>query len=161
MYHNEHRELARLIWSVSEILRDIFRPSDYPDVILPLTLLRRLDCALAPTRALILKEYVLRSGQARKSEGDFTRITGLPFYNVSGYDLAELLDSVKPYVPDTWVNTAIRDPVDGTVGQVGYAIHFNRLFYRYQQPRSLAEIEADIRQLAHETEQLLRNILDR
>ena len=68
---------------------------------------------------------------------------------------------VKPYVPDAWINTEVRDQVDGAIGRVGYAIHFNRLFYRYQPPRSLAEIEADIRQLAHETERLLRDILDR
>ena len=52
---------------------------------------------------------------------------------------------VKPHVPDAWVNTAICDQKDGNVGKVGYEINFNRYFYKYQPPRPLEEIEADIK----------------
>lgn len=52
---------------------------------------------------------------------------------------------VKPYVPDAWINTEIRDPQDGHVGIVGYEINFKRYFFSPAQPRPLAEIEADIR----------------
>ena len=52
---------------------------------------------------------------------------------------------VVPYVPDAWINTAIRDHKDSGVGKVGYEINFNRYFYKYVPPRPLEEIEADIR----------------
>ena len=95
MHHSEHRELARLIWSVSELLRDTFRRSLYPDVILPLTLLRRLDCALAPTRALVLEECA----QTSDRESDLTQLTGYAFYNTSPYDLAGLLAEPGEIIP--------------------------------------------------------------
>ncbi|MBI1892783.1 MAG: hypothetical protein HYS14_01530, partial [Candidatus Rokubacteria bacterium] len=61
-----------------------------------------------------------------------------------------------PYVPDAWVNTAIRDGKDGQVGKVGYEINFNRYFYRHQPPRPLDAIEADIRALEGEIVTMLR-----
>ena len=57
---------------------------------------------------------------------------------------------VRPHVPDAWVNTAVRDPKDGEVGRVGYEINFNRYFYKFQPPRPLEEIEADIAALEKE-----------
>ncbi len=66
---------------------------------------------------------------------------------------------VKPHVPDTRVNTAIRDPKDGEVGRVGYEINFNRYFYQYQPPRSLDQIEADIKSLEREIMVMLREII--
>lgn len=51
---------------------------------------------------------------------------------------------VVPYVPDAWINTAIRDQKDSGVGKVGYEINFNRYFYKYTPPRPLEEIAADI-----------------
>ncbi len=62
---------------------------------------------------------------------------------------------VKPYVPDAWINTAIRDHKDHEVGRVGYEINFNRYFYQYQPPRPLEAIEADINALEKEIAQLL------
>jgi type I restriction enzyme M protein len=65
---------------------------------------------------------------------------------------------VKPYVPDAWINTAIRDHKDGQVGRVGYEINFNRYFYKYQPPRPLPEIEADIKALEREILGMLRGV---
>jgi type I restriction enzyme M protein len=65
---------------------------------------------------------------------------------------------VKAHVPDAWVNTAIRDEKDKEVGRVGYELNFNRYFYKYERPRSLQEIEADIRTLEQEIMQSLREI---
>jgi type I restriction enzyme M protein len=65
---------------------------------------------------------------------------------------------VKPHVPDAWVNTAGRDPKDGQVGKVGYEINFNRYFYRYQPPRPLEEIEADIKALEKAIVAMLREV---
>ncbi len=49
--------LSALIWSVADLLRGDFKQSEYGRVILPFTVLRRLDCVLAPTKAAVLAEY--------------------------------------------------------------------------------------------------------
>jgi type I restriction enzyme M protein len=61
-------------------------------------------------------------------------------------------------VPDAWINTAIRDEKDGRVGKVGYEINFNHYFYKYQPPRPLEEIEADIKTLEREILEMLRDV---
>ena len=48
--------LSALIWSVADLLRGDYKPSEYGRVILPFTVLRRLDCVLAPTKAAVLAE---------------------------------------------------------------------------------------------------------
>jgi type I restriction enzyme M protein len=65
---------------------------------------------------------------------------------------------VKPHVPDAWINTAIRDHKDGAVGKVGYEINFNRYFYKYQAPRPLEAIEADIKAIEQDILALLREV---
>ncbi len=65
---------------------------------------------------------------------------------------------VEPHVPDAWINTTVRDPQDGKIGRVGYEINFNRYFYKYQPPRPLEEIEADIRTLEREIVGMLREV---
>src|SRR5438270_1042741 len=65
---------------------------------------------------------------------------------------------VKPHVPDAWINTAIRDHKDGEIGKVGYEINFNRYFYKYQPPRPLEEIEADIKTLERDILEMLREV---
>jgi type I restriction enzyme M protein len=65
---------------------------------------------------------------------------------------------VKPYVPDAWINTAIRDEKDSQVGRVGYEINFNRYFYKYTPPRPLEEIEADIKSVEKDVLEMLREV---
>jgi type I restriction enzyme M protein len=65
---------------------------------------------------------------------------------------------VRPHVPDAWINTKIRDRKDGQVGKVSYEINFNRYYYKYQPPRELEEIEADIRALEKDIVDLLREV---
>jgi type I restriction enzyme M protein len=57
---NEHA-LSAFIWSVADLLRGDYKPADYGKVILPFTVLRRLDCVLAPTKAEVLADNELRS----------------------------------------------------------------------------------------------------
>jgi type I restriction enzyme M protein len=67
-------------------------------------------------------------------------------------DVAAFFDrEVRPYAPDAWI--------DHDKTQVGYEINFNRHFYRYQPPRSLEAITADILALEKETEGLLKRIV--
>jgi type I restriction enzyme M protein len=65
---------------------------------------------------------------------------------------------VKPHVPEAWINAAMRDHKDGEIGKVGYEINFNRYFYRYQPPRPLAEIEAEIKILEHDILEMLHEV---
>lgn len=65
---------------------------------------------------------------------------------------------VLPHVPDALINTSVTDARDGKVGKVGYEINFNRYFYKYQPPRPLEEIEADIKAIEKEILELLAEV---
>lgn len=67
---------------------------------------------------------------------------------------------VRPHMPDAWINTKIRDEKDGQVGKVGYEINFNRYFYTYTPPRSLTEIEADLKALEQAIVTLLHEVTE-
>jgi len=65
---------------------------------------------------------------------------------------------VLPFVPDAWINTAVRDHKDSEVGKVGYEIPFTRFFYTYTPPRELGAIEGDIEKIENELAELLRKL---
>ena len=65
---------------------------------------------------------------------------------------------VRPYVPDAWINESVRDHKDGEIGKVGYEINFNRYFYKYQPPRPLEEIDADIKTVERDILSMLRGV---
>ncbi len=83
------RNHAAFVWSVADLLRGDYKRSEYGRVILPLTVLRRLDGVLAPT-----KEQVLKRSEALPSRYDaiLNNITGVQFNNVSELDLRKVLD---------------------------------------------------------------------
>ncbi|MEC5218801.1 type I restriction-modification system DNA methylase subunit [Actimicrobium sp. GrIS 1.19] len=56
-------ELASFTWSIADLLRGDYRQSDYGKVILPFTLLRRMDCVLEATKPAVLKEVEAREDQ--------------------------------------------------------------------------------------------------
>ena len=56
-----HQSLSSFIWSVADLLRGDYRQSEYGRVILPFTVLRRLDCVLADTKEVALTEFALRT----------------------------------------------------------------------------------------------------
>lgn len=87
--------LSSLIWSVADLLRGDFKQSEYGRVILPFTVLRRLDCVLAPTKEAALKEHVDKVRQLIAFEPFVKRKTGLDFYNVSSLDMGKLMESEK------------------------------------------------------------------
>ncbi len=57
-----HQEHANLIWQIADLLRGPYRPPQYERVMLPMTVLRRFDCVLAPTKAKVLAEHEKRKG---------------------------------------------------------------------------------------------------
>lgn len=64
----DHSYFANLIWQIADLLRGPYRPPQYGRVMLPMTVLRRFDCVLAPTKPKMLAEYERRSGG--RLEGD-------------------------------------------------------------------------------------------
>ena len=65
-----HSQIVSFIWGVADLIRDTFKRGKYQDVILPLTVLRRLDCVLAPTRQAVLERQAeLRSRGLEAGQG--------------------------------------------------------------------------------------------
>ena len=83
--------IAGFIWSVADLLRGDYKQSDYGKVILPFTLLRRLDCVLEPTKAAVLAEYKARKDSKLPLETFLPRKSGQSFYNTSELDFTRLL----------------------------------------------------------------------
>ena len=81
-----HQSLSNFIWSVADLLRGDYKQSEYGRVILPFTVLRRLDCVLEPTKAAVLKEV-----SADRPEPFLLRAAGHSFFNRSSLDLAKLV----------------------------------------------------------------------
>ncbi len=65
---------------------------------------------------------------------------------------------VTPHVPDAWINEEVRDEKDGQIGKIGYEINFNRYFYEYEAPRQLETIDADLKALEREIQDLLEEV---
>jgi type I restriction enzyme M protein len=85
------QNLSALIWSVADLLRGDYRQSDYGKVILPFTVLRRLDSVLAPTKVAVLAEHDARLSLGINAEPFLLRKSGQSFYNTSPMDLKKLL----------------------------------------------------------------------
>ncbi|WP_332671656.1 type I restriction-modification system subunit M [Aromatoleum sp.] len=83
--------LSALVWSVADLLRGDFRQSEYGRVILPFTILRRVDCVLAPTKKAALAEQRAKVDAGLPFEPFVLKVTGVPFYNVSPLDLPKLI----------------------------------------------------------------------
>ena len=83
---------AGFIWSVADLFRGGYKRSDYGKVILPLTVLRRLDCVLAPTKAKVLEKDAELEGRLKDKAPLLNRITGVQFHNASPLDIAKVLD---------------------------------------------------------------------
>jgi type I restriction enzyme M protein len=87
-----HGEIVSFIWGVADLIRDTFRRGKYQDVILPLTVLRRLDCVLAPAKDRVLKRQAeLRGKGLQDLDAQLRRASGFAFYNTSRYDFDKLL----------------------------------------------------------------------
>ena len=83
--------LSSLIWSVADLLRGNFRQSEYGKIILPFTVLRRLDCVLADTKEAALAEHSAKKKAGIAFEPFVKRKTGLDFYNISPLDMPKLM----------------------------------------------------------------------
>ena len=84
-------EKATLIWAIADKLTGVYKPHEYGEVILPLTVIRRFDCILADTREAVRNKYA--SVKALPMRDVLLRkVSGHAFYNTSNYDFEKLLD---------------------------------------------------------------------
>lgn len=92
-------QLSSLIWSVADLLRGDYRQSEYGRVILPFTVLRRLDCVLEATKPLVLQEKDEKTSLGLNPDPFMRRASGAAFYNASTLDLRRLIgdqDNIGP-----------------------------------------------------------------
>lgn len=91
----QHNTLPSFIWSVADLLRGDYKQSEYGKVILPFTVLRRMDCVLAESKKEVLSEFLSK----QELEGDLETFllskSGLDFYNTSIVDMKILTDSYE------------------------------------------------------------------
>ena len=111
------RNHATFIWSVADLLRGDYKQSEYGRVILPLTVLRRLDCVLEPTKRQVLERKAQLEGRAENLGPILRRVAGQQFVNTSKLDFPKLLaapddiaDNLRHYVA-SFSETA-RDVID-------------------------------------------------
>ena len=83
--------LSSFIWSVADLLRGDYKQSEYGKVILPFTVLRRLDCVLEASKPAVLAEKVLREKAGLNPEPFLLKTSRQLFYNTSPLDLKKLM----------------------------------------------------------------------
>src|SRR5208337_791555 len=92
-----HSAIVNFIWGIADdVLRDVYVRGKYRDVILPMTVIRRLDCLLEPTKAAVLKQKeTLDKAGILNQEGPLRQAAKQAFYNTSQFTLRRLLDNPK------------------------------------------------------------------
>ena len=110
---------ADVIWRTAEILRGAFREPEYRRVILPFTVLRRLDCLLQPTKAAVLVKHKEVAAKGYDLRMFLTPITGVQFWNHSNFTIKGLLEA-----PDD-----LRDNLEDMVN--GFSPNVRRIFEKF------------------------------
>ena len=80
---------VNFIWSIANKLRGTYQSDKYKDVIIPMTIIRRFECALAPTKDKVVAQFKANPSFPAKA---MYRVSGFQFYNTSEFDLAELVN---------------------------------------------------------------------
>ena len=97
MDHASHGRIVSFIWNIADdVLRDVYVRGKYRDVILPMTVIRRLDCLLEPTKPAVLKlKGQLDAKGIKNPDAALRTASGQAFWNTSDFTLKNLLDSPK------------------------------------------------------------------
>ncbi|MFC1481084.1 N-6 DNA methylase [Candidatus Neomarinimicrobiota bacterium] len=97
----DFRELSNFIWSVADLLRGPYRPNQYKDVMLPLTVLRRLDCVLEGTKDAVLdKMQRMEGGSVKNLEPILNKVSGHDFHNISRFTFERLKGDPNNVAPN-------------------------------------------------------------
>jgi type I restriction enzyme M protein len=111
--------LADLIWKTAELLRGAFREPEYRRVILPFTVLRRLDCLLEPSKDIVRAKHKEIAGKNYDLRMFLAPITGFPFWNHSAFTMKGLLNAPNE----------LRDNLDDMVN--GFSPNVRRIFEKF------------------------------
>jgi type I restriction enzyme M protein len=122
-------EKVSFIWSVADLLRGDYKQSEYGRVILPLVVLRRLDCVLEPTKARVLAKHAELTGRVDNVGPILDKITGhKDLYNTSKFDLPKLLDDPNHVADNLRAYVAAFSPVARDVmHRFGFDVQIDRL----------------------------------
>ena len=107
---------------------------------------------------------MLRSGRAERGGGVCIEYEPDPaLKDTESVPLKEdivsyVLREVRPYVADAWIDRETLDEQDGGIGKVGYEINFNRVFFQYQPPRPLKEIDGELAEVEKRILSLLSEV---
>ena len=180
-----HNKIVSFIWGIADdVLRDLFKRGKYPDVILPMCVIRRMDAVLEPTKPQVIETappVIAKTHRLGKTKADPLRgLFDLPSTSGRGaggegpriveYEPdADLRDTEQvPLLEDGGIEAFIRREVlpytpdawiKGDATKIGYEVSFTRHFYRPQPLRTLEEISADILAIEKEAEGLLNGLL--
>ncbi|NLO69845.1 MAG: SAM-dependent DNA methyltransferase, partial [Porphyromonadaceae bacterium] len=93
MNNKVHNQIVTFIWNIADdVLRDIFVRGKYRDIILPFTVLRRLDALLVPTKEKVLETIEFMEQQKIDDRSALKAVTGYPFWNTSKFTFESLLN---------------------------------------------------------------------
>ncbi len=155
--------LSSFIWSVADELWGDFKHTDFARIIIPLLLLRRLECVLEPTKKLVLDEYEKEKSSGIDLDLILPSFSGLPFYNTSSYSLATLggtntRSNLEDYISKFSSNVRI---IFDEFGFVNTILELNkaRLLYRICNQFSNIDLHPDVvsdRVLSNTYEELIR-----
>ena len=88
---NNFNDKVNFIWSIAELLRGPWKPNQYKDVMLPLVVLRRLDCVLEPTKDQVLEKYnKMKGGKVKNLDPILNTVSGHQFHNISRFTFKKL-----------------------------------------------------------------------
>ncbi|MEX0601522.1 MAG: type I restriction-modification system subunit M N-terminal domain-containing protein, partial [Rhodothermales bacterium] len=87
-----HTQIVSFLWSIADLLRDSIRRGKYQDVILPLTVLRRIDQVLEPTKDEVLKTHAEYKDRLDNVDDLLRDASGFAFYNTSRFTFQRLVD---------------------------------------------------------------------
>jgi len=97
MTHTQHNAIVNFIWRIADdVLRDVYTRGKYRDIILPFTVLRRLDAVLEPTKNKVLETHqALNKIKIDNQSAQLCKTSGYVFYNTSNYTFKRLLNEPK------------------------------------------------------------------
>lgn len=99
----ERFDYESAIWGVADYVRDVIHRSEYNKLVLPFSLLRRLECALEPTRDAVLEQVKVHQSDWGLESNNYCKYSGKPFYNTTAFRLKTLgssntLEALKSYI---------------------------------------------------------------
>lgn len=112
-------KLADLIWKNAELLRGAFKENECRKIILPFTILRRLDCVLAPTCDAVRTKYEAIKDKGYDLDKFLTRTSGYPFFNTSRFTLPGVVET-----PD-----GVRDNLEAMIN--GFSQNVRDIFEKF------------------------------